>query len=584
MSGAATRPDPSERARKRAAAGKTARPIIRWLRHARRFSQLAFFVLFCWLLAHTAFRGSFAAETGPVRIGMPVEGFLLADPFVALTTLLSTHTVYRDLVWAFGVVVLTVLFGKAFCGWVCPFGTLHHFFAWVLPSRKLMGSRRSEQNKTRPVRQRAKYHLLYALMAAAACGSAVGGLFDPICLAVRSIGLAVLPAAQYVTGAAAGWLRTTNLRPFQSAADLGTDALAAQLWQSRQLHYHQSWLIGVLLVALLFMNRVVPRFWCRVLCPLGALLGLLSRRALLGMHKEHARCNDCGLCLRDCQGADSPQGGAEWRQDECHVCLNCEVACPEHVIEFRWLPSRKRAAAEPDAGRRTALASLAAGAVAVPVLRAADSLDVNHHARLIRPPGSLPERDLLERCVRCGECMKVCPNNALHPAWHEGGIEGLWTPVLIPRIGYCELDCVLCSEVCPTGAIRKITEDDRRGAGDRPIVIGTAFYDHGRCLPWAMATPCIVCEEFCPTSPKAIWVEQVEVSVRAPRATAAGGEAATTVKLQRPYVDIDRCVGCGACEHACVVQAEPAIYVTSAGESRSRSNVLVLGRGSRRAP
>src|SRR5690606_6203315 len=124
------------------------------------------------------------------------------------------------------------------------------------------------------------------------------------------------------------------------------------------------------------------------------------------------------------------------------------------------------------------------------------------------------EREFLERCIRCAECMKVCPNNALHPASLEAGLEGLWTPILIPRIGYCEFSCVLCGQVCPTGAIQKITEPAKMGIGQKPVRVGTAMYDRGRCLPWAMATPCIVCEEFCPTSPKAIWTEEVAVLAR----------------------------------------------------------------------
>ena len=563
--------------KKRPGSGLPARPIIRFLVWLRRFSQVGFLSLFLYWLFETTFRGNFAANSDtPVRLAMPVEGFLLADPFVGAMTLLSTHTVYRGLAWSLGLFALTLVVGRVFCGWICPFGTLHHFFGWLLPSRHGRGASRVEANKTH-VYQRTKYYLLYAFLVAALFGSAIGGLFDPICVAVRAIGLGILPALQYAFARGLGFAQTLPARPVQHAADSLQDTLAQVVWTSKQGYFHQTWFIVVLFVAVIFMNRFIPRFWCRVLCPLGAFLGVFARFALFGMEKDHAKCTDCNLCLVNCQGADSPQGGVKWRQDECHMCMNCETACPEDVIKFRVLPSRKSTITAPDVERRTALASMGAAAIALPALRESDVIDTNYHARVIRPPGAVEERAFLERCIRCAECMKVCPNNALHPAFFEAGVEGIWTPILIARIGYCEHSCVLCGQVCPTGAIQKITEKEKLGQGVAPVKIGTAFYDHGRCLPWAMQTPCIVCEEFCPTSPKAIWVEEVEAPVRERQAGPNGEQPAMkTVKLQRPHVDPSLCIGCGACEKVCPVQDQPAVYVTNVGESRSPTNKILL--------
>jgi polyferredoxin len=562
---------------KRPGSGIPARPLIRGLVWARRLSQVGFLVLFLYFLFQTGFRGNFAAASDTaVRLPLPVEAFLLADPFVGAMTLLSTHTVYRGLLWSVGLLGLTLVFGRVFCGWICPFGTLHHLFAWILPSRHGRGASRVEANKTHGY-QNVKYYLLYGFLVAALFGSAVGGLFDPICIAVRSIGLGVIPAFQYVSHRGLGAAQDVHVRAVQSAADHTQDFLAQTVWQSKQFYFHQTWFIVFLLIAVLFMNRFIPRFWCRVLCPLGAFLGVFSRFALFGMEKDHAKCTDCNLCLVNCQGADSPQGGVKWRQDECHMCMNCETACPEDVIKFRFLPNRRSTISKPDTTRRVALASAGVGLAYLPVTRAADAMDVNYHSKVIRPPGAVEERAFLERCIRCAECMKVCPNNALHPAFFEAGIEGLWTPILIARIGYCEHSCVLCGQVCPTGAIQKITEKEKLGQGVAPVKIGTAFYDHGRCLPWSMQTPCIVCEEFCPTSPKAIWVEEVEAPMREPKAGPNGEQPAMkVVKLQRPHVDPSLCIGCGACEKVCPVNDQPAVYITSVGETRSKTNVILL--------
>jgi len=502
------------------------------LARIRRISQIAWLALFILLLA----------------IPHPSRLFLEVDPLTALAGALASGALYRGLLWSLVVIVPTLFLGRAFCGWVCPLGTLNHFFSWFKSERK-RGKGLIESNRYRKW-QSLKYYVLIAALAAALAGSAIGGLLDPISLLVRSMAVGVLPVLNY--------------------ASRGALAL-------KQMHFRQGALSGAILFGILLLNLRVTRFWCRVLCPLGGLLGWLSRGSILNLRKNPAACDQCNRCLAGCQGGDDPIPGALWRKAECHLCFNCVAECPTAGIAFEFMARPSGAVSGPDIERRKLLAGIGAGLAIVPVLRASAGLAVENDARLIRPPGSLDERDFLSRCIRCGACMKVCPNNALHPAASEAGIEGLWTPVVAPRIGYCEPSCLLCGQACPTGAIWEFTAREKGWAAgsvaaSQPIRIGTAFYDRGRCLPWAMATECIVCEEWCPTSPKAIYLRPAEV------ADAAGG--ARTVR--QPYVDPARCVGCGACEYACPVGDRPAVYVTSIGESRSKSNQILLERQDRR--
>jgi ferredoxin len=157
--------------------------------------------------------------------------------------------------------------------------------------------------------------------------------------------------------------------------------------------------------------------------------------------------------------------------------------------------------------------------------------------------------------------MKVCTTNGLQPTLFEAGIEGIWSPMLVPRIGYCEYRCTLCGQVCPTGAIKRLQLEEKA-----KVRIGLAMIDKSRCLPWAHARPCVVCEEVCPTAKKAIWFEDARVRDR----------KGNSLVVKQPRVDLELCIGCGICEAKCPVLGRPAITVSNVGESRSRENQLLL--------
>jgi polyferredoxin len=540
---------------------------LRWL------SQMIFFLLFVFLLLRTEFRGSLRAGSD-IRLPYPVNLFFRLDPLVALSNALSSRALYHGLIWTLLILVPTIFFGRFFCGWICPLGSIHHFFSSLKSERK-RGKQLIESNRYKRW-QTTKYYLLITGLIAAVMGTGILGWLDPFSLLVRSLGLSILPGTNYAVSAVLRTLEHSRLAMLQAAGNMLHFVFGGWLLSFKQPYFRQGIWLGLIFIFLVALNFRVTRFWCRALCPLGALLGLVSRWSILGLVKTPAHCENCNRCLVRCQGGDDPIGGVPWRQAECHLCLNCVDDCPEHGLHFKLFPAQKPIGV--NLQRRKVLTGLAAGAAIVPLLRSTPGFAVERHERLLRPPGALDEEYFLSRCTRCGECMKVCPNNALHPALSEAGLEGLWTPIMIPRIGYCETSCVLCSQVCPTGAIWEITTEEKGWAVAtagiaKPISLGTAFLDRGRCLPWAMATPCIVCEEWCPTSPKAIYLRPTEV------ADAAGN----LKQVKQPFIDPQRCVGCGACEYACPVQDRPAVYVTSIGESRSRTNQILLNRSKRSA-
>jgi polyferredoxin len=541
------------------------------LRKLRLASQIFFLALFFFLLFQTEFRGSFKSLESQIRLTYPVSIFLQADPLVSVLNALSTRALYQGLLWSLIILIPTFFLGRFFCGWVCPLGTLNHFFSGIKAERKrgrrLLASNRYQKWQT------LKYYILVMLLVSAFFGSLLIEALDPISLLVRSLAMGVLPGLNYALIAVTDTLYRTQIELLGWVSRVIHFLLKDWAVRLEQPHFRQGLFLGLIFLTVLLLNLRITRFWCRALCPLGALLGLISRWSVLGLEKYPSNCSDCNRCELFCQGGDDPIPEVKWRQAECHLCFNCVGECAENGLAFKFFPKTPTTAAGPSLQRRRVLTGIAAGALTVPVLRSPPALAAEKDPRLIRPPGSVDETDFLARCIRCGQCMKVCPNNALHPTLFEAGFEGIWTPVLVPRIGYCEPTCVLCSQVCPTGAIWEISQTQKLGQTpgdekDEPIRIGTAFYDRGRCLPWAMATECIVCEEWCPTSPKAIYLQPVEVYNAEGRAK----------KIRQPYVDPERCIGCGACEYACPVQDRPAVYVTCIGESRSETNQLILSR------
>ncbi|MGD9175121.1 MAG: 4Fe-4S binding protein [Desulfobacterales bacterium] len=641
----------------------------------RRICQVFFLILFLWFcLAATLGERWFQLR------GWPVNWILQLDPLVGLGTLLTTRTLYAGLVWGLATVVLTIILGRFFCGWLCPFGTIHHFVGYMARRKRKIKAKLA-LNRYHPA-QSLKYWILIFLLIMAATSLAVDALRLPrttpagfaVVLFLGLIALIILTVRQahlnapktilavFVIGGSwvlASFLFHGNWRPVASL-QIGLLDPIPLVYRSMNLillplidHttlpasstprlYAGTWLIASIFTAAVLLNVIRPRFYCRFVCPLGALFGVLGRFSIWRIGKSREECTDCHLCEKNCEGACQPTGRI--RTAECVLCLNCIDDCHHGLMGYYTAPSAGGEILSPDLSRREFLTATVSGAATIPLMRIAGNPGPNWNARLVRPPGSLPEDQFLSRCIKCGQCMRICPTNVIHPAGLTAGLEGVWTPVLNFRIGTsgCQHNCIACGNLCPTAAIRPISLAERQGldryAEQGPLKIGTAFIDRGRCLPWAMDRPCIVCQENCPVSPKAIFTRVLfnVVRLRQPLVVKSADririefqtgalvanqyatgdyfcvvpgsadrqrrqiiansnshlavdgkfpfepppQAQSTVtiqiRLQQPYVDPGLCIGCGVCEHECPVRGKRAIRVTAENESRAREHALLI--------
>jgi MauM/NapG family ferredoxin protein len=432
-------------------------------------------------------------------------------------------------------VAATVLFGRVFCGWVCPMGAVFDLCACAFPPK----TRRAPYGKG--LFANVKFHVIAFFVLGSLFGLTFVFFLDPLVFLFRVFTLNLHPAVIFAANGALNGLRGT-------ATSLGFTRLSMLSYQQPAFVFGLfSLLMFLAVIGLIYVER---RFWCRNLCPLGALLSLVSRFSVWGRRVSDA-CITCSKCAQVC-----PMNaiGEDFHTTSAHECIQCErcaAVCPTAAISFGFhTPGVQRYAHSPS---RRGLIAAAAGGVLAAVTASASVSRQTIHEKLIRPPGARVEKDFLDSCLRCGECMKACPTHGLQPAVSQAGFEGFFTPVLVSRIGGCEDTCNLCGRVCPTGAIRSLPLEEKRYA-----VIGNAAIDRSRCIAWEQGKLCLVCDEACP-------YDSIEFRMVA-------DEKGT---IQRPFVIEDKCIGCGQCEHACPVNGHAAIYVTPTNEVRKNSGSYI---------
>lgn len=496
----------------------------------RRITQTIVFILFVYIIF---------ATRHPLKGFVNPAIFFQIDPFVMLITSIAERLLLAGLALSLLTLVLTFIFGRAFCGWICPLGAIMDFVSWIKERGYKLLKKKVVYIESVNKFKITKYVILGFIFVFSIFGIQLAWMFDPITIFMRTFSFIIHPLIinsleeifKFALKSTNFWLPLEMFYYNLKMNYLGNINPAFP-------HYSAVLIFFIVLIGLVFYKR---RFWCRFVCPLGAVLALISKFSLFTRKVKNCT-SGCSLCKNICR-MGAIRKDSSYLKEECILCMDCTNICPGQKSEFSFRKPDKPV----DSNRKQFLLILAGSILSLAGFR-------NRHRRkhgkgvvpqrpVIRPPGSLKEEEFIQRCIRCGNCMKVCSTNVLQPDILESGFGGFWTPKFNVNIGYCEFGCNLCGKVCPTHAIEFLTVEQKK-----KVKIGVAKVDRDKCLPWSEGKECLVCEEHCPIPEKAIKTKKVK--------------GLKTAFVEAPVVDRYLCIGCSICENKCPVRPKRAINVT----------------------
>ena len=424
-------------------------------------------------------------------------------------------------------ILTTLLFGRIYCCTICPMGIFQDIVTWI--SKKT--AKKKKRFRYSPARNILRWGVLGATVVAFLLNfTVILGLLDPYSAFGRMVVNVFKPV--YMLG---NNLLESIFSRFDNYTFYQVDASLLSI---------SSFIIGLVTFLLIgFLAWKYGRTWCNTMCPVGTLLGFVSRFSLFKIRIDAEKCNHCGLCATKCKASciNSKEQAIDYSR--CVDCFDCLGACRQNALRYTLPSGTKEKAAADASKRRFLVAGLTTAAVAPEVMAqaqnvvaAASGMKSEKRTIPITPPGSISQEHFQAHCTSCHLCVSKCPSHVLKPAFMEYGLGGMMQPTVYFEKGFCNFDCTVCGDVCPNKAILPLKKEQKH-----LTQMGKVVFIKENCIVYRDGTSCGACSEHCPTQALSMIPFKDGLTI--------------------PHVDTDICVGCGGCEYICPVRPFRAVYI-----------------------
>lgn len=431
------------------------------------------------------------------------------------------------------ILILTVFYGRVYCSFLCPLGILMDSILFI--KRKFAKKKRDIFDYQKP-QNIWRYSVLAITVISLFAGSLIVILLlDPYSNFGRIITQIFRPPLEFANNILVYVLEVFDYYEIKP--------VDYSLWQPFAFSFSV-----MILAIVVFLTIISGRLFCNTLCPVGITLGLFSKFSLFKINVDELTCTGCGLCEKVCKAQCIDSSEKQIDFDRCVACYNCFDSCPTIGLVFRTAKKQIKSPIEiVDIPKRNFIIALGAFFLSNSlIVKAQEKINVYvknkipvYRVKPISPPGSISIANMIEKCTACQMCVSACPTKVLQPSFLDYGLTGMMVPKMDNVSGFCNYDCTICGEVCPTDAILPTKIEEKK-----LIQIGKVILIKDNCVVYTQKTDCGACAEHCPTK-----------SVRM--------EIDDDVKLRAPFITQELCIGCGACEYICPTIPYKSIYVES---------------------